>query len=77
MSNLAGKGNNDPLWGAGAVSSMAVGPSLDWFPPMKQPVKVLNDAGGRNGDFPGNWFKSMAGRIRSTACNVEQNPCQA
>ena len=27
----------------------------------------------QNGDFPGNWFESMEGRIRSMACNVEQN----
>lgn len=52
---------------------MAIGSSLGWFPSMKQPLKVLDDAGGRNDDLPGNSFKSMAGKIRSAADNVEQN----
>jgi len=73
MSNSAGKRNDNPLWGAGAVLSMGIGLSLGWSPSMKQLLKMLDDAGGWNDDFPGNSFESMAGRIRSGAGNVEQN----
>ena len=70
MSNSAGKGNDDPPREAGAVG---IGSSLSWFASMKQPLNVLDDAGGQNGDLPGKWFESMAGRIRSMAGNSEQN----
>jgi hypothetical protein len=52
---------------------MGIGSSFGWCPSMKQPLNVLDDAVGRNDDLPRKRFKSMAGRIRSMAGNVEQN----